>query len=297
MEFDLDQLKNDHLFETALDHFKIKVTELAMLKDQGYFAESDEDDIVFEEAVSGFIDKIKQFFQNIIDNIKKLAAKVKENVSMEMQKREVNKKLKEYKVILAKSKQGAFNGKKVKMFDTAKYVKAYTQYINLNVSENKKLYAKTYKDVDEYEKAYRAACEKLDNKYKELHLDDVEAYEISMSVNSAMTYTEKEIASWQNVQKLYQEAWQKAIEEQEKLALKEDDQQKVSDIKTQSTSFSSKCASGFKKIAKSPFTKLAIIGTVVYGVARSNKASFDEGYHTGYNNGHFDGFKHAKNTL
>lgn len=258
LEFELDCQIADNLFETARDKFNISVVELTMLKNQGYFTESEDDTDIYTEAVSKYLESIKDFFKKILDSIKNLVTNVNDKIKVEMQKKEVNKKLKKLKEQLAKEKSIYRNGK-VKYFDTAKYIKEYTKYINLMVSENKKLYSKEYKSVDEYQAARKKCIEKLDKFFMNSKLYDGETFYIENAVSNCIEYTEKEIASQNSVNNAYRAAWEKAVKEFQNMAEKEDDEAKINDIKQTTNSFTSKCSSAFKKIVNAPFEKLGII--------------------------------------
>lgn len=262
LEFDLDCQIANNLFETARDKFNVSITELTNLKNQGFFTESEDDDNVYIEAVGKYLDAIKKFFKKILDSIKALVQKVKDKIDIEMSKKEMNKKLKKLKEKLAEDKSILRNGK-VKYFDTARYIKEYTKYINLSVSETKKLYSKEYKSYDEYLAARKKAEEKANKFFVDSHLHDKETFYINEEIQKVIQYTEKELASQKSIFDAFQRQWENGVNEFHNMAEKEDDESKINDIKQTTSSFTSKCASAFKRIVNAPFEKIRTISSHV----------------------------------
>lgn len=260
LEFEINSLKNDHMFESAVSKFDINVLELSMLANNGYIQESEEDGSIYEEAVGTFLQKVKEFFNNMIENIKNLVKDCVSKVQAKFVARDIEKKLSLVKQSLAANKSIALKGK-VSYFHTTAYIKEYDAYIKLVVTETKKLYNKEYKDFDEYNKARIAATQKIQKFFDSSLISTEEKCYIDSGINEFYKYSENEIKHWKTVVDAFQKTWVNAVNEMKDLALKEDDESKIQDIKSDASDLTAKCSKGLKTIVEAPVKKLNELGT------------------------------------
>lgn len=263
-EYELGVQKLDHMFESATDRFNIAVMELSMLANQGYIKESE--DSIFTEAVSEYTEKIKKFFTELIEKVKKLVKEIKNKMHVKMVQKDVNKKLEQMKKTLANNK-AIYNGKTVKLFDTKKYLKEYTVVINTLVAELKKLYSKEHTNVDEYEREVDKLNKKMNKLVDKFMITNDESWYISVAVNEAIVYTENECKNIESIQNAYEKAWIDAIESMMSLAENEDDATKVTDIKKQTSKFSAACSKVFNTISQHPIKSTATLSAVLSAAA------------------------------
>lgn len=271
MEYDLNMLRAENEYSIAKDAYNITVTRLSNIMENAV-DDSYTDDIMsaYFEAAGSFTESVKKFFHTILENIKKLCSAVVRAVQTKIAQHNVNAKLKDLKEQL---KIIHFNGNdKVTMFDTAKYTKALTQYVNAVVKESKAVFSKQYDSVEAYEKAVRASNEKLDNLYKSLNLDSDAVFTINQAVPTAITYTEKEVNNITQIANAYQKMWETATIDLQNMAVSEDEPSRVAYIKNRASNLQTKCSSAFKKIINSPVTKVAAIAAVcaTMGVLKMN---------------------------
>lgn len=266
LEFDIDIMKANHIYEVASNAFDIKMNELMILESQGYFESGEDSDNMFMEDANKFLDSVKEFFKNLRDAISSLFMKLMDGLKLKMEEHEVNKKIKDAKKNLAEIKASG-NDKKVKFFDTAKYMRNYTKFTNEYVKSIKELYSKEYKDLVEYENSMKRVEDKLEKLYKELDLDNEEAYIIMMNATNVVSFSDKEL---NNIEKLTRMLKDKALEEMnqmENLTDKEDDKAKIGHIKRFASKLSSVGSKGLRFIYRNAGT---IISTIAYAYAFGN---------------------------
>ena len=116
-EFDLNLLKTNHAFESALDVFNIESSDIQHLFDNGYFGESGDECLeMFEAAEKTLKERIKDFFAAIRKAIKDFIEKIKTAIETEKAKNEMKKTLDSYVKLLASNKvfEQQAKGKKIK---------------------------------------------------------------------------------------------------------------------------------------------------------------------------------------
>lgn len=253
-EYSLATLKNEHLFESALDTFKIKCLEIAGLEEQGFFGESADEDI-YLEAATEFMAKVKEFFANLIKNIKEFVQKITIKISSEIQAREINKKLEKAYDNLAH----------ITINDTHLYkdyiilnktsddiVKDYKKYVTLMVKCTKTLYSKEYKSVEEYQDAYHKLYKVLEDARRKLEISIGEGSKLEGAMNKYLELSKKEIASHKSVMEAYQKMMEEEAKALQELAENEDDVTKVKDIQKLATNDSNWLVKGLRTIAQHP---------------------------------------------
>lgn len=256
MEYELNTMKADHMFESAFDTFAIKGAQIMYLESS--MDEDTQNDYLIQEA-GKFVQAVKKFFQKLIDNARKLIHDISVKFAVDMESRKVNAKLKELKAKLAQEDYQYAASQKVECFNLKGYTKAYSQYINECVAQAKKLYSKEYDTVDEYNAAFEKMGEALTKKLEELKLDKYDSYVLEVGVVDAIRYTEDELKSMVSVTRAYEKAWTDAIKEYEKMATSTDNATAVSDIKAECSSLNTHCSQGIKNIISSPIKKLSNI--------------------------------------
>ena len=304
MEFELGMQILEHNYETSMEKLSIYLEEAEMLEEQGYFEESVDD--VFTEAGKNFLQIIKDFFKGLVEKIRKLIADIKYKHQINVAKKDINKRLKEFKKTLAANKAYA-KGEKVSMFNTSRYVKEYTKYINMAVEETKKVFNKKYTSLEELEKAYTESDSRLVEMAKKMKFSDDELWTININLQEAVVITEKELADFNaNINELVA-AQEKLIQEQEKIAeactnelekastietgsndtigKKVDSfvaiaKRKIERVKTFASQMTSKLPPVVQKVLKSPITKVGILGVAIASIA----------HHSGYQKGSGEGF-------
>ena len=308
MEFELGMQILEHNYETSMEKLSIYLEEAEMLEEQGYFEESVDD--VFTEAGKNFLQIIKDFFKGLVEKIRKLIADIKYKHQINVAKKDINKRLKEFKKTLAANKAYA-KGEKVSMFNTSRYVKEYTKYINMAVEETKKVFNKKYTSLEELEKAYTESDSRLVEMAKKMKFSDDELWTININLQEAVVITEKELADFNaNINELVA-AQEKLVQEQEKMAetftndleiastietgsndtvgKKVDSfvaiaKRKIERVKTFASQMTSKLPPVVQKVLKSPITKVGLIGAAIASIAHHGgylKGS-GEGYMKGY---------------
>jgi hypothetical protein len=273
MEFELGLMENSNVMECAKDRFSIAAAEMANLKNRGYYVESSSD---FDDSITviteSFIEKVQEFFKGLIQKVKDLVKSLEDKFKEKMVSREINKKMTEIKQRLA-NKKTRMNMMDVKMpyTDTKAYMKAYKKYIDGGLSIFKKLYNKEYENYDEYAKAYAKLASETDKLALELGIDDYERYEIAVGVDTFYEYTKDEINSIKSINAAYKKMQEDYLVEMQKLAEKEDDISKISDIQSQATKTTSKFGTVIRKVISSPITKVATLAATVGGVTVAYK--------------------------
>ena len=324
MEFELGMQILEHNYETSMEKLSIYLEEAAMLEEQGYFEESVDD--VFTEAGKNFLQIIKDFFKGLVEKIRKLIADLKYKHQINVAKKNINKRLKEFKKTLAANKAYA-KGEKVTVFNTSRYVKEYTKYINMAVEETKKVFNKKYTSLEELEKAYTESDRRLVEMAKKMKFSDDEVWTITINLQEAVVITEKELADFNaNINELVA-AQEKLIQEQEKIAeacandLEKASMIETADVDTENNNvtdkkvntfvaitkrkiervktFASQMTSKFppvvQKVLKSPITKVGLIGAAIAGVA--HHSGYNKGEDAGFNKGYDRGVKDAMDVL
>jgi hypothetical protein len=132
--------------------------------------------------------------------------------------------LKELKTKMAqlKKERAKLDGEKVTIFDTAKFFKEYTAYINESIRIGKKFLAtkfESYEDVQkanaEMQKEQKAAEEKFD-------LDNVEKFQLEMGIRAAYEYTMKEVANSERMGNIIMQNWTEYLSDLAKAATDKD---------------------------------------------------------------------------
>lgn len=272
MEYKLAVQKADHIFETALDLFAINSIDIACQHQQGVITESSEVDELILEETGKFIQAIKDFFKKLIDSCKKLIhdATIKFNIAVQSIK--VNARLKELKKLMA-SERARYENKKVNIFNTRKYMKAYTEYISFAVGIYKKVYSKEYNTVEEYEEVLRKVAEADNKKFKELKLNDMEAYVFASTVRDAIEFTEKELDSMDSITRTYEKMWIDAINEIESMTKNRKNSSEISDIKNFASRISSGFSKAFHNIISAPIHKVSVIMKSIGNKTTSSETS------------------------
>ena len=245
-QYEINNMKADHLFESAFDSFVISINDLIAKKKNGLISESTDLDQVLVEEAEKFTEAISNFFQNIIENIRNLVESVQNRIRTMIQQKEVNKKLDYLKKNMVAEKIA--NGEKFDLVDTKKYYKAYTDYINFCVDGLKTLYSKNYDGLDEYLDAYDKFCEKAEEKASRLKLGDIEACRIEGNVSEAIEFTEKELISRASVSNMIYKNWMDSINQIYEMAKKEDDTAKINGLKRAASHISSDCSHIYKSL-------------------------------------------------
>ena len=297
MEFELGMQILEHNYETSMEKLSIYLEEAEMLEEQGYFEESVDD--VFTEAGKNFLQIIKDFFKGLVEKIRKLIADIKYKHQINVAKKDINKRLKEFKKTLAANKAYA-KGEKVTVFNTSRYVKEYTKYINMAVEETKKVFNKKYTSLEELEKAYTESDGRLREMAKKMKFSDDEVWTITINLQEAVVITEKELADFNaNINELVAaqeklaEACTNDLEKASTIETGSNDtvgkkvdsfvaiaKRKIERVKTFASQMTSKLPPVVQKVLKSPITKVGLIGAAIAGVA----------HHSGYKKGSNDGF-------
>ena len=275
-EFELDMLKNDHMFECAYDRFAIKSEEIFNMINEGYYKESstDADDLI-EEAAADFIKSVKAWFDNMIEKVKLLIQEVVSKIKVAQEAKKVNKYLTDIKKWMANNRSIVVN-KKIKVTDTAKYFKAYTGYIDLWVKGIKEIYSKKWDNFDEYTEVLNKFKENLEKYTVDNQMNDIETATLTLSAKDCLTYTEKELANQKSIYDAYWKKWKEGISIAEQKA--EDfindasgNPNCVGDIKKATSKLTSVLSKGLKKIATNK-NAMALIGAL-------------SGYIIGFSNG------------
>ena len=248
-EFELDIMKADHMYETALDKFAIEAMQVNSLVNEGFYNESSDDtESMYAEAANKFLDALKTWFDDLIERIKKLVTDFVIEIKAKQTAKKMNIKLSDIKNILANDKQNYLQNKHIEITDTSKYYKAYTKYIEAAIVEAKKVFNKSYKNYDEFSIENDRANKKLEKLAKELNLDNHDVYALQVSISDAYKFTEKEIANQEAIAKAYRQKWIDAVEVAKKEAEKQDDTQKINKIKAFANKINSQCMEGLRKI-------------------------------------------------
>ena len=282
-QFELDNLKADHAYECALDQFAISAMQLNSLIKEGYYSEASEDSNEEHKNIAKkFLDSVKNWFDDLIERIKKLVTDFIIEIKAKQRAKDINKKLDTVKKIWASNKSMLVN-KKVKGVDTAKYYRQYTKYINEWVSGVGKLYSKNYDNYEDFEKACNEFDKKMDSLINELNLIDDEPYLLDYNLNSMIQYTEKELASQESIAKAYRQKWIDAVNVTKKASENQKDTRIVNASKSIASKLTSVCSNGLKKIItnKNIMTVLGAIAGASVGNAlvrtapESNTKSYD----------------------
>lgn len=255
MEYELNTMKAEHMFESTFDAFSLKSTQLLAMEST---MDGDEfNDIIIEEA-SKFVNSVKEFFEILIENARKLIRDVSTKFMIDIESRSVNKRLKDMKRLLAEGKY-AFTKEKVTSLSIKEYLKAYTSYINAHVAEYKKLYSKEYNSIDEYEDAYELANERLENKRIELKIDKVDTYMIAINAVDAIQLTETELKNMHEIQQGYSKMWESSLKEMRNIATSTDNASIIRDVKAGAHEISSVLSNGIRTILRSFIDKISQI--------------------------------------
>lgn len=234
-EFDLSIMEANDIFESASDILALEVTELELLEEQGYFEESadDNDNAIYEASVEKFLEGIQNFFKKIKEAIVKFAKDVRNKVNLELTKRDVNKKIKYIKKMMATNRQqlAIYNGKKFPFFDYVKYMKAYKKYTNHLVKELNYAYKKDYKTREEFESTVSECNKRLIKTAKDLNLYEAEVYVIDVNVHTIVDNSEKAANDIEKIVKLYNDEASRIVETAESATKQEEDITKISMLK------------------------------------------------------------------
>ena len=304
-EYEIDIAKADHMFETAMDIFNTNLIEKHMLVQEGYIDSQEDIYDLYHESVGSIKDKIKEFFTKIKEAFKKLVLSVKNTVKAQLVKRDANKKLKEVKKQLVENKKLAAQakGKKVSCFDSVKYTRAYTKFINTTISDYAKVCSKKYNDVKEYKNAYADFLTRMYKNEEKLHLNDEQAWKTGLTVLELVDKANFEVNNYEDTMKKLNDFCISSMEKLHDMAMKEDDTSKISDIESASTKISSKFSSTLKKIGKSPVVLIGLAIAEIGILTKLSSKAFDvgdkhgekKGYDKGYREGMDKGFKAGYN--
>lgn len=268
-ECELNIQQAEHDYEVAFENFASVAADVIYKMNTGVFTESSEaDDIILMEA-GKFVEAVKKFFATLIESVKKFFSDVSQKWNIEMQKREVNAKLKTLKQQLAQNK--IVNAKDVEVFDTQKYMKACTEYINFVVSETKAGLNKTFKDVKELDKCQQEIDKKILKKISDLGLDDDSVFILNMSINDAIVYTEKEMANFEANTKLVAKAIEDSIRAFEGMASNLDDTERINEVKAKASEAARMANKCTKKAQEGILKRLGKIIGMVKGDSGKDK--------------------------
>ena len=291
-EYDLDIAKADATFESAKNIFDIQLLESSYLIKNGFLEESSYECGLYEKANENFLQKLGDFFKSLKDAFVKLINGVIDKAVTAIKKKQVNNKLKEIKKVLASNKmaQQKVSQKKIKIFDSASYTRAYTKYINAWVTESRKLYSKVYKSADEYKKAVANFDSTMEKYADKLNINKTEKYYIETNGINALKMTDKEIENISKSAQLIRKDYERALEKAENMASHNDDPSKVSDIKRFANKLSSRSSVIVKKVMNSSLAQIAavfgLLSLVEYGIG--NAIGKSDGKRKGYNDGFED---------
>lgn len=251
MEYEISVMKNDDMFESALDKCKLDIIQMAMLESTGYRSEDDEN--FYAEAGNEIVSKIKEWFDNIIKAIKKFIEDTTNAIEVEIANRNMRKKLKWVEEYLKSEykKDAKLSNHKISIFDTANFVKAYKTYINEAVKVVKQTYGKTYNNIDEYSDAVIKGNKYLEDLYEKLNLSKEDVFMIDVNIVKAYEYSDKELANVKQIMNMLKEEYNKAIETYKDMAINEDDPSKVANIKAISSKESTRLTRALRKVSKS----------------------------------------------
>lgn len=258
LEFEVANMKNDNLFEAACSKLTIKAYELARFHDDNVFTESEANNY-FAEEVGKYTAAVKTYFETIIAKIKELIQKITLAIETEIAKKQINKKLKYLKKHMSKVKKSKMDGSKIKIFDTIRYTRDYTKYINAAVESLKKVYNKEYENYDEFLKAVYKNDEELDKLAENLDLTYGDKYVLEVNIHDAYQYTVKEQECIDSLRKSFEETLLGGVKTLQSLAENEDDMTKIKHIKSTVSSLISKCTAALRNIVKSLITKVNAI--------------------------------------
>lgn len=174
---------------------------------------------IMESSLDNLKEKALAAMTKILTAIKNFFDKARMYLEIKVQQHQLNKKLEELKDIMAKKKSKALT-KKVNYFDVKKYKEYYTDFINRYTSELIKGLNREFKTVDEYENWRVSMLNKLaDFNYK---LSDEEQWKLSVTINSAIDLSEKEVNNRQKNLKMVEEEGSKSIKALERFYRKID---------------------------------------------------------------------------
>lgn len=261
-EYSLATLKNEHLFESALDTFKIKCLEIAGLEEQGFFGESADEDI-YLEAATEFMAKVKEFFTNLMKNIKEFITKVQVKIASEIESRQINKKLDAYYDNLANAVIKSSSQYMILEQTPEQLVASYKKHAKVVVQCTKELYSREYKNVEEYAEAYNKLLKVVEKSREACMLGWDETRAVEGKVDDKLKYTKKMMSSIDSINKAYWEIAEEEAKALQELAENEDDIAKIKDIQSLATKESNFIMKGISKAAKHPIkTATAVLGAI-----------------------------------
>ena len=243
---------------------------------------SDYSNDYYFEASENYKEAIKEFFAKLIQAIKDLVKKIKDYIHEKLRSIQINRKLTDLKKILV-ANRNKFNGKKIQIFDTVKYMNAYRKYISLVTGEFRKLTSKKYMDYEEFEKDAKRMDTIIDAAAIKLGLTDNEKYAIETDVFNALSITEKSIKLYDNEFILSAKEWEDSIRTNGTIAEIERNPSVADRIKILSQKFSNICSKCFQFMSKHPIASISIIATAVSAIiggsiligSMNGKSSYD----------------------
>ena len=270
-EFDLNILKANHMLEMALDIYSIKNMEFNILCESTVLTE-EEADIVKDEHKASFLTKLSDFFEKLRNAIVELAKKIIQKIKNTIEEKKINDKLKNIKIQLIKNKEKA--GEKITIFDSIRYKKNYTEYINESVRSIRKIRNTKFTTIRDYMNTIQSEEKRLSDLKLKLGLNKIEEFELTTSVLQATDYTLKESLNMVNeIAKIETEA-KLALLEAEKCTeddITEDVSEnpntvKVNFIKKVATDISTTTKDIISRIPAGAWRAVSIIGTAIAAV-------------------------------
>lgn len=167
-QFEVDVLRANHIFESVISEYNIKEMELNLKKNNYYFTETNENDLLLESEKESLKDKIGKTCDKFKDSINAHTDKQKTKLADKFIKRELS-------ILDKKLMKSAKKEKDYKVFNPnqTKYYNAIMSYLNKIETKAKTTFSKNFENKKEYIDTAKAFLKEIDIIYKNLGLKKI----------------------------------------------------------------------------------------------------------------------------
>lgn len=199
MEYEVDLLHANHLYESALDTFNIEAFRLTALYNGGYVTESEDISDALYEANGNLASGLKMFFMKIRDAITKLIRNTQIKITTSIAERDISKSLKLLRNAISTGKVP--NDITIPKVNVSSYFKALTSFLSSWTKNLEKFYKHGKKLNDDI--TFTKFKEKLDRKIEasreSFGVDNLNRFTSDYKITDLVILMEKELGGLRTI--------------------------------------------------------------------------------------------------
>lgn len=199
MEYEVNLLHANHLYESALDTFNIEAFKLTSLYNGGYVTESEDISDALYEANGNLASGLKMFFMKIRDAITKLIRNTQIKITTSIAERDISKSLKLLRNAISTGKVP--NSITIPKVNVSSYFKALTSFLSNWTKNLEKFYkhGKKLKDDITFTKFKEKLDKKIETSRELFGVDNLNHFTSDYKITDLVILMEKELGGLRTI--------------------------------------------------------------------------------------------------